>query len=399
MFCKRPIFISLSPNVEKDDIFLSFKLFFSKKKGEAIKLLEEKFKGFGHSFSFNSGRTAFLAILKSLGLEKDDEVIIQAFTCNAVVNPIFWSDLRPIFIDIKKDTLNINPDELEKKISSKSKVVVVQHTFGKPAELDKILEICAKHNLILIEDCAHCLGGEYKGKKLGTFGKASFFSLGRDKIISSVYGGIAVTEDKILAKKMQEFQKQLKFPSLFWIQRQLLHPVLTKIIVMPFYRFFGIGKYFLVAFQRLKIISKAVHKMEKQGRMPKYLFKKMPNALAVLGLNQFKKLERFNNHRYEIAKIYNSDAEKRVYMRYSVFVENSNKILKKFKEKDIYLNDGWRKAIVVPIGTDLEKMGYKEGSCPVAEEVAEHILNLPTHINISLDNALNVKKLLKKFRE
>jgi len=399
MFYKHPIFISLSPNVEKDDIFLSFKLFFSKKKGKAIKLLEEKFKGFGYSFSFNSGRTAFLAILKSLELEKDDEVMIQALTCNALVNPIFWSNLRPVFIDIKKETLNINPDELEKKISSKSKVVVVQHTFGKPAELDRILEICTRHNLILIEDCAHCLGGEYNGKGLGRFGKASFFSLGRDKIISSVYGGIAVTHDKVLAEKIQQFQKQLKFPSLFWIQRQLLHPILTKIIVMPLYRFFGIGKYFLVAFQRLKIISKAVHKMEKQGAMPKYLLKKMPNALAALGLNQLKKLERFNNHRYEIAKIYNSDAEKRVYMRYSIFVEDSDKILKKFKEKNIYLNDGWRKVIIVPIGTDLGKMGYKKGSCPVAEKVAKHILNLPTHINISLDNARKIKKLLKKFQE
>ncbi|MEA3453089.1 MAG: aminotransferase class I/II-fold pyridoxal phosphate-dependent enzyme [Patescibacteria group bacterium] len=398
MSFKFPIFISLSPNVEKDDIFLCFKLLFSKKGGKAIKLLEEKFKNFGYSSSFNSGRIAFLAILKSLEFNKDDEVMIQAFTCNAAVNPILWAGLKPVFIDIKKDTLNIDPEELEKKISSKTKAIVVQHTFGKPAELDRILKICEKHNLILIEDCAHSLGGDYNGKKLGRFGKAAFFSLGRDKIISSVYGGMAVTQDKILGEKIQKFQQQLKFPSFFWIQKQLWHPILTKIIIIPLYAFFGLGKYKLIALQKLGILSKAVHKMEKQGKMPKYLLKKMPNALAALGLHQFEKLERFNNHRYEIAKIYNPNTEKRVYMRYPVFVKDSDKLLKKFKERGIYLNDGWRKTVVVPIGTSNTKMGYSD-SCHIAEDVASHILNLPTHINISIKKAEIIKNLLKEFQE
>ncbi|MBU4078407.1 aminotransferase class I/II-fold pyridoxal phosphate-dependent enzyme [Patescibacteria group bacterium] len=434
MINKKPIFISLSPNVEKDDISLSFKLLFNPfqwKKGKAIQLLEEKFKSFGYTFSFNSGRTALLAILKSLGLEKNDEILIQAFTCNAAVNPIFWAGLKPVFVDIEKETLNINPSDLEKKISPKSKAIMVQHTFGKPAELDRILEICEKHNLILIEDCAHALGAEYNDKnwhpapseeeagssisqprfargRIGTFGKAAFFSLGRDKIISSVYGGMAVTQDKVLAEKIREFQKHLKFPNLFWIKKQLLHPILTKKLIMPLYGFFGLGKYKLVALQRLGILSKAVHKMEKQGKMPKYLFKKMPNALALLGLHQFEKLEKFNKHRYEIAKIYKQFErvapvqeyiEKRVFMRYSVFVENSDEILEKFKKKGIYLDDGWRKSVVVPIGTNLEKMGYIKGSCPVAEEVADKILNLPTHINISKEQAEKIKNLLKRFQE
>ncbi len=401
MIIKKPIFISLSPNVEKDDLSLVFKLpfiGFKWRKGRAIKLLEEKFSDFGHASSFVSGRTALLAILKSLDLEKDSQVLIQAFTCNAAVNPILWAEFKPVFIDIKKETLNIDPDDLERKITPRSRAVIVQHTFGKSADLDRILEICKKNNLILIEDCAHSLGGDYNGKKLGTFGKASFFSTGRDKIISSVYGGMTVTQDKILAERIQEFQKTLRYPSFFWTLQQLCHPILTKMIAMPLYGFFGLGKYKLVAFQKLGILSKAVHKMEKKGKMPKYLLKKMPNSLALLGLHQFDKLERFNEHRYEIAKIYNKEAEKRVYMRYSVFVDNSDKILRKFKQKCIYLNDGWRKSVVVPIGTDLEKMGYKKGNCPIAEEVAEKILNLPTHINISQKQAQKIKKLLQEFQ-
>jgi len=396
------VLISLSPNVEKDDLFLALKLFFCPwkwRKGKAIKSLEESFSSFFRSkaVSFVSGRTALMAILKSLDLEKGDEVLIQAFTCNAVVNPILWSGLKPIFVDIEKDSLNINPDELEKKITPKSKVVIVQHTFGKPAELDRILEICNNHNLILIEDCAHCLGGEYQGRKLGTFGKAAFFSLGRDKIISSVYGGLAISQNEGLIKKIRSYQEELRLPGFLWIKQQLLHPLLTKPFIIPLYTFFGLGKYKLVALQRLGILSKAVHKKEKKGEMPGYLLKKLPNALAVLGLNQFKKLKRFNDHRQKIAEVYNPNAEKRVYMRYPVFVKDSDKVLSLFKKKGIYLNDGWRKSVIVPLDTDISKMDYVKGSCPVAELVAEQIVNLPTHINISLKQARKIKAFLEEL--
>src|SRR4030043_137246 len=101
----KPISISLSPNTEKDDIWLAFKLIFQPwhwTKGESIKKLEDEFKkylGVKHAVSFNSGRSALMAILESLGLQKNDEVLLQAFTCNAASNPVIWSGLRPIYVD------------------------------------------------------------------------------------------------------------------------------------------------------------------------------------------------------------------------------------------------------------------------------------------------------------
>jgi dTDP-4-amino-4,6-dideoxygalactose transaminase len=444
MFCQgKPIFISLSPNVEKDDIWLALKLIFSAiggsalgrgswkwKKGAAVGLLEEKFSsylGVRYAFASNSGRSAFLAILNALGLEKGNEVLLQALNCNAAVNPIIWSGLKPIFVDIEKETLNINPADLKKKITPKSKIILVQHTFGLPARMDEILEICQKHNLILIEDCAHSLGATCESRKIGSLGKAAFFSLGRDKIISSVYGGIAATNDRALAEKLKDFQNKCPIPSCYWIMQQLWHPVLTKIIAMPLYGFFGLGKYVLVGLQRMKIISKAVHKKEKQGKQPKYLPQKMPNALALLGLNQFKKLEKFNQHRQKIAEIYDRGllslrvgpaaslsapgelrargeevraSIERIYMRYSILVEGyeTNDILKFFRKRKIFLDDGWRKSVIVPPGTNQEKMGYIKGSCPMAEEVVDKIVNLPTHINISLKTAEEIGNLFKAFR-
>ncbi len=414
MNCLRPISISLSPNTEKDDIWLSFRLIFQPwlwKIGKEIKLLEEEFKkylGVKYAISFNSGRSALMAILDSLRLEKNSEILLQAFTCNAVPNPVIWTGLKPVYVDVNEDTFNMDSLDLEKKITPKSRTIIIQHTFGLPAFMDKILEICNQNNLVLIEDCAHSLGATYKDKKVGTLGKVSFFSFGRDKVISSVYGGMAVTNDDELAEKIREYQEKIGYPSYFWVFQQLLHPVLLNWLILPTYRI--LGKYFLVLFQWLQILTKAVHWKEKIGERPNYFPKRLPNALAILVVNQFKKLEKFNRHRQEIAEFYNDNLKNldftlpkeysdRVYMRYSILVENYNtdKILKEAKRKRIFLDDNWRKMPIVPPDTNQEKMEYIFGSCPNVEKIVKNILNLPTHINISKKDAKIIVEFLKQY--
>ncbi len=422
-FFSKPITISLSPNVEKDDIILALKLIFQpwkwkrkhyEKCSRSVEL-EDEFKnylGVKYSFAFNSGRSAYLAILNSLELEKDTQILLQAYTCNAAVNPIIWSGFKPVFVDID-ETLNLNPEDLQKKISPETKVMIIQHTFGNPAKIDEISKIAKENNLTLIEDCAHSLGAQYHGQKVGAFGKAAFFSFSRDKVISSVFGGMAVTNDDEVAKKIKDIQEKCDEPSNFWIFQQLLHPILVNYLILPFYGFFGLGKWILIGFQKLKILSKAIHKIEKQGRKPGYFSKKMPDALAILALNQFRKLERFNKHRKEIAEFYyqnlkglgfilpekNENAEP-IFMRYSVLLPNyldSDLILKKARQQNILLDDGWRKTPIVPPDTNLEKMKYISGSCPQAEKTAKQIVNLPTHINIFKEHAQKIVNFLKKF--
>ena len=127
---------------------------------------------------------------------------------------------------------------------------------------------------------------------MGTFGKAAFFSFSRDKVISSVYGGMVVTNDERLAQKIKEFQEKIGYPSRFWIRQQLLHPVAMNWKILPTYRIFG--KYLLVLSQWLHVLSKAVHWKEKRGMKPAYFPKCMPNALALLALRQLEKLGPFN---------------------------------------------------------------------------------------------------------
>ena len=409
----KPISISLSPNTEPDDVWLAFGLLFQPwrwKRGEAIQELEQEFAkllGAKHTSAFNSGRSALLAILDSLGLEKGSEVLLQAFTCNAVPNPVMWAGLKPVYVDCREDDFNMDAEDLERKITSKSRAVIVQHTFGLPADMDRVMEVCKKHNLILIEDCAHALGVRYKGKLVGTFGRAAFFSFSRDKVISSVYGGMAITNDEKLAQKMRAFQNTIGYPALPWIKQQLLHPVAMNWTILPTYRI--LGKYVLVFSQWLHILSKAVHWKEKRGLKPGYFPARMPNALAILALHQFKKLERFNKHRKGIARRYYGELvgtsfelpksfEDRgnIFLRFAVKHPRAHEIIKKAWVNNLLIGD-WYTSPLAPQDTQLDKFSYQKGSCPKAENLAQITLNLPTHINIGEKEANRVIHFLKSF--
>ena len=300
----RPIAISLSPNAERDDVFLSLKLLFSPIQWfnfrDTEKLETEFAKYFGKGYkalAVNSGRNALYLILKTLGIGFGDEVALQALTCVAVPNSILWLKGKPIYIDVDK-SLNLDSKDLSEKLSEKTKAIIVQHSFGIPAEMDSIMKIAKRHKIALIEDCALSLGAKYKNRLLGTLGDISFFSFGRDKVISSVFGGIILCKDEKLVARLRDERNKLDYPGPFWVLQQLLHPVLFYLI-LPLYNVgFGkvtIGKIMLVFLQKLGFLSKPVTEEEKFGEKPKVSPTKLPGALSKLALNQLNKLSKFNN--------------------------------------------------------------------------------------------------------
>jgi dTDP-4-amino-4,6-dideoxygalactose transaminase len=421
----KPISISLSPNVEKDDLHLALNLLIRPwlwKHGKAIKKLENEFKdylGVKYAFSFNSGRSSLFAILKALDLPKESGVLLQAFTCNASINPILWAELKPVYIDCNEDDFNVDINDLKKKIAENhnAKVLMVQHTFGLPANMDEVNIIVRQNGLILIEDCAHSLGAEYKKvglpaeaqwAKMGTFGKVAFFSFSRDKIISSVYGGVAVTNDDEIGKNLEALQKSYKQPTNLWTLQQILHPILLHYFILPVYNFLDLGKVFLVLSQYLHILSKAVSWKEKRGIRPDYFPRALPNALAAMALNQFGKLEKFEKQRANIAESYYNELadsnfklpakfnnRKNAFLRFTVKIKNAQDIIyEAWHNQNILLGD-WYTTPIAPFDTKLEEMHYKMGMCPNAEYLAKHTLNLPTHINISKQDFVRIIKFLK----
>lgn len=390
-----PIAIGLSPNTFFDDYILAFKLLFQPwkwKEGEEIEKVEKWFTDYfriEQGVAFNAGRSALLAILTSLEIGQGDEVLVQAFICVAVPNSVLWSGAKPVFVDIDK-TFNVDVHDAEKKLSSKTKAIIVQHTFGIPADLEKITDFCKKHNIYLIEDCAHSLGTTYKGKLIGAFGDAAFFSFGRDKIISSVFGGMAIISSKlkVQSSKLRQYQQSLVYPSYYWIGQQLLHPIVSA-LVLPLYNVFNLGKLILFLAQRLKLLSVPVYTEEKLGLKLKTFPRRFPNALAILALQQLEKLERFNTRRKEIAKLYFEELKNKklklpekqsgaVYLRFNILTEKADELRFIAKKRGIILGN-WYHSVIDPDGVSMEQIGYKEGSCPKAEAVARMSLNLPTY--------------------
>lgn len=406
----KTIAIGLSPNTQADDVLLAYSQIITPwqyKDGNYIKDLEDWFRNFfdvQHATSFVSARGALFAILKSLNIGKGDEVILQAFTCVAVVEAILQVGATPKYVDIEKD-LTLSILSLKKAISKKTKAIIAQHTFGIPAKIDEIQKVAKENNLFLIEDCAHGIGGVYKGKKLGMFGIASIFSFGRDKAFSSVFGGIVITSDSSLQASLQKFHNQQTFPTHRWIAQQLFHPIATSLI-LPIYAIGIVGKGMLFMFQKLNMLSLPVLNVEKQGVLPQIYTKKLPNSLAALALHQLKKIDLYNKKRQKFTRQYIDELENftsdipyrggEPLLRFPVLVANREQILALFKKQHIYLGT-WYSCIIDPKGVDFSKILYEKGMCPEAELVSSKIVNLPLLPNMSTEDVEKIVSLFKKY--
>lgn len=402
------ISISLSPNLEKDDFKLALKMLFNPRSwilGNSEQLLTKRFSEIVGKDNFiypiNSGRSGLFLILKALNINKSSEIIIQALTCIVVPNAIRALGAIPVYADVDS-SFNLDPRDFEKKITKHTKAVIVQHTFGIPANMDLIIKIAKKHNILVIEDCAHSLGVSHKGKPLGTIGDVAFYSFGRDKIISSVFGGMIITKDKVLSDKLDRLINQLGYNSRFFVFKQLLHPIVT----YPAIKYYSkIGKFIFYLASKTKLLSRAVFEKEKIGIQPDIFPAKMPNALSVLAINQLDKLKRFNARRGKIVSLYKSGLKKTklilpnipnnsIMLRFPILSEKSSEILELFRKKKIYLGD-WYRNIIMPETLD-KYSGYKSDACPNAEYYSQRMLNLPTSPTLT-DNDVNmIVDLLQK---
>ena len=413
MMFEKLIAIGLAPNQDKDDLIQTLKIILKPWfwiKGDSVKKIEDWFKRYfkvNTAISFNSGRSALYAILKSLSIGKGDEVIVQAFSCVAVANCVIWTGAKPIYVDIDQN-LNISIESLERNITPYTKAIIVQHTFGVPADIISIKKIAQKHNLIVIEDCAHSLGATYQGKKIGNYGDFSIFSFGRDKVISSVFGGLAIVNNnnKSFGQKLEEFSQGLSFPSHSFVLQQLMHPLAFSII-LPLYNL-GIGKLILIILQKIHLLSFPVLNIEKKALRPKFIPQKYPNALAGILLGQLNKLEKYNEHRKEIANYYRTnlfsmkninlpyDVKGAIYLRYNILTPKANKILSAAKKQRIILGN-WYRNIIDPAGVDFPSIHFQPKLYPVAQKFAQQSLNLPTYPRITYQDADKIINLINKY--
>ncbi|RLA64054.1 MAG: DegT/DnrJ/EryC1/StrS family aminotransferase [Epsilonproteobacteria bacterium] len=171
--------------------------------GEKVRELEKRFRkyhGTKYAVAFNSATAALHAAVVACGVQPGEEAITTPYTFTSTATCVLMNNAVPVFADIKPDTFNINPAEIEKNITPLTKAILPVHLFGNPADMDEIMEIAGENNLKVIEDAAQAPGAKYQNKLVGTIGDCGIFSLTENKNITSGEGGVLITDDKEIAE-------------------------------------------------------------------------------------------------------------------------------------------------------------------------------------------------------
>ncbi len=181
-----------------------------------------RYIGVPHAVAVSSGTAGLHLCLCAMGIGQDDEVLVPSFTFVAAANVIRYVGATPVFVDVERATLNIDPTLIERAITPRTRAILVVHTFGVPAAMETIVEIARRHNLLLLEDACEALGAEYHGRKAGAFGDAAVFAFYPNKQITTGEGGMIVTPNQALAREMRALRNQGRYETDEWHQHSIL---------------------------------------------------------------------------------------------------------------------------------------------------------------------------------
>lgn len=177
--------------------------------GPFIQRFEEQFAAYTDrkfGVAVSSGSAALDIAVKALGIGPGDEVILPAFTIISPVQSVVTAGAAPVLVDCEPDTWNMDVSQIEAKITPRTKAILVVHIYGLPVDMDPVLELCRKHNLLLIEDAAEMHGQIYKGRKCGSFGDIGTFSFYPNKLVTSGEGGMIVCNDSLIAERCKKLR-------------------------------------------------------------------------------------------------------------------------------------------------------------------------------------------------
>ncbi len=212
-----------SPDIAEQDIEAVSGVLRSSSLSLGPKLLEfegalARYVGAGEVIAVHSGTSGLHLCVRALGISEGDEVIVPSFTFIAVANAVRYERATPVFVDIDQQTLNLDPSLIEAAITSRTRAIVVVHTFGCPADLSSILHIARRHGLYVIEDACEAIGAEYEGRKVGVLGDAGVFAFYPNKQITTGEGGAVVTNSSEIAIEVRKLRNQGRDGSEQWFQ-------------------------------------------------------------------------------------------------------------------------------------------------------------------------------------
>lgn len=347
--------------------------------GPKIKEFEEKiakYVGAKYAVALSNGTAALHAACYVAGIKEGDEVITSPITFAASANCILYCKAKPIFADINPHTYNINPLEIEKKITKRTKAIIPVHFTGQSVDLDPILEIARKYNLIVIEDAAHALGTKYKKKYIGNISDMTEFSFHPVKTITSGEGGVITTNNEDFYEKLSIFRS---------------HGIIR-------------NKDFLID----KEEGSWYYEQQELG----YNYR-ITDLQCALGISQLNKIEKFIKRRKELVNMYNqelskvdeiiiqkeeefSDTSRHLYiikLKLDKFRANRKKIFEALIAENIGVNVHYLPVYLHPY---YQRLGYKKGLCPIAEELYNSIITLPLFPDMKDEDLKDVIKAVNK---
>jgi len=359
---KRETFLSYGQQtIEEDDIAAVVETLRSPflTQGPKVEEFEQavaRYVGAKYAVAFANGTAALHGACFAAGIGSGDEVITTPITFAATSNAVLYCGGTPVFADIDEHTYNLNPKEVKKKITAKTKAIIPVDFTGQPVDLDAIMKIAKKHNLVVIVDGAHSLGATYKGQRVGAQAHMTMFSFHPVKPITTGEGGIITTNSIVFYEKLKLFRSH------------------------------GISK-----------TPYAIEQGDWYYEMTELGFNyRMSDIQAALGVSQMRKIDGFIERRREIAALYNEKLAKipgiilpkqlqetesglHLYM-----IQLDNQVLKRSR-MEIFTDMHEQKIGVhvhyIPVYWQpyYRKLGYKKGICPVAEKWYEQALTLPIY--------------------
>src|SRR5436190_4762405 len=238
------------------------------------------------------GRMAFYYLLKALDLPPGSEIVFPSLTFWVVPELARAAGLTVVFADVDPRTFNMDPRSLERALSDKTREIVPTHLYGLPCDMDAILEIAARHNLVVLEDCAHSLGATYKGRPVGTFGTGALFSFQTLKPLNCYGGGMALVHDAAIAAKVRAIVGALPWPSEKRVRDRLLMGRLQRIFIKPWV--FSISLFPVLWVSALIDANPDVFLWEKIRSLhplPDQYTERFPNVQAAFGLAGLARLD------------------------------------------------------------------------------------------------------------
>jgi perosamine synthetase len=352
-----------------------------------------------HAFSFWKGRVGLYAILGAMELDGDDEVILPGYTCVVVANAIRYAGVKPVYADIASGGFNLDPASVRQRITSNTRALIVQHSYGIPADVRSLRAIAEEHGLELIEDCAHVLpGSNYHGQLLGSFGRAAFFSSQWSKPYTTGLGGMVITRDRELAERLEKIQARFQKPPLLQdIQLQFQYALYRKFFRPKVYWY---SQKSLHALSKVGLFVGSSSSTELTGEKPSDFCWRMGAFQQRVGLAQMDNLEVNSSHRQALSRYYLeifhqhgwpmgncSKCRETTLLRFPLEVQNKDRVLKEASSVGIELGS-WFETPLHPLSlADHHLVDYQLGSCPVSESTASKVINLPLHERVSRSDA------------